>query len=242
MSKVNVPFAVLSLATSVLLWASVYNDKNDKPLPKQFNASVRASGPDESKFVIVEAQEFVPITVSGFTKDLRSINQNTITAIVDLKEPKIGESTYPVTIFPASVRELLNSNALTAKFKVDKLVTKRVEVSIRPTGALKPGVHQDGTIDTFPNVIYVTGPSEAVSKVFAVQVVVNLSSIDESPTELELDPRPVDEAGRTVMNIMMSETVEHPDYHYNNLPENTIKVKTMVKYASNAPATKPAKK
>ena len=240
MSKVNVPFALLSLATSVLLWASVYNDKNDKPKQKPFTVPIRTSGLDEAKFVIVEAQEIIPITVSGYAKDLRLINSGTLTGIVDLRDPKLGEGTYPVAIFPASVRELMSSSALTARFKIDKLVTKRVEVAPRPTGTLKPGVHQDGLIDTFPNVVYVTGPSEAVAKIISIQVIVNLAAINQSRQEFELDPRPVDEAGRIVSNIMMSETEEHPTYTY-NLVENALKIKTTVNYAANPTAAQPKK-
>lgn len=242
MSKINVPFALLSLATSVLLWASVYNDKNDKPKPDQIPAPVRTSGLNESLYVITEGQDMITLPVSGYAKDIRSINRSSVTAIVDLKEPKVGESTYPVTVFPASVRELLSNNALTVKFKIDKLVTKKVDVAPRQTGNLMPGVHLDGPIDTFPRKIYVTGPSESIAKIISVQVFVNLGTINQSPQELELDPRPVDESGRTVMNIMMSATEEHVPYVYNSV-ENTLKVSTTVKFVADAKvAPKPPKK
>jgi YbbR domain-containing protein len=233
MSKVNVPFAILSLVTSVLLWASVYNEKNDKPTQRPENAVVILRDFDDKKFVITQSQEFVNLTLSGYARDFRSINPQSITAIVDLKEPKLGENSYPVIVFPAAVRELMGSSSPLVKIKVERLVTKRVDVTYVPIGSLKSGFQLD-SVDMFSPWIYITGPSETIDRVYAVQVVVNLSAISDSPQEFELDPRPVDANKKTVPNVMFSETETHDPYKFNDV-ENVLKVKTTVKFVPDAP-------
>jgi YbbR domain-containing protein len=233
MSKVNVPFAILSLATSVLLWASVYNDRNDKPTPKTETVPLTIRDLDE-KLVITNMPSSVSLQLSGYARDFRTINQQAKTAIVDLKGATVGEKDYPVVVFPTVLRELLGNSVPTAKIKIDKLVTKKVDVIPITAGTLMPGVRRE-PIDTYPHWIYVTGPSELVEKVVSIQVLVNLSSVNTSPQEFDLDPRPVDIGNRPVSNIMLSDTESHPNYIYNAV-ENTLKVKATIKYEIDAVA------
>lgn len=228
MSKVNVPFAVLSLVTSVLLWASVYNDRNDKPKQITINPSITTRGLKEKLFVITKIPETVSLPLSGYARDFRNLSQQSTTAIVDLENVKVGESDYPVIVFPSTVRELLGNAAPLVRIKIDKLITKRVDVIPVTVGSLIPGLRL-GPIDTFPRWIYVTGPSESVEKVDAVQVMINLSGSDPIPQEIDLDPRPIDSNKRTVPNILMSATEDHPAYVY-DFVENTIKIKTTIKF------------
>ncbi|MEI7984851.1 MAG: hypothetical protein WCI55_04410 [Armatimonadota bacterium] len=228
MSKINVPFAILSLATSVLLWASVYNDRNDKPTQKVFSASLTAKGLNE-KLVVTRIPDSVSLQLSGYTRDFRAVSQLAPTAIVDLERATVGEKDYPIVTFPASIREFLGGEVTMAKIKIDKLVTKRVDVVAKPVGALRPGFQQE-PIDTFPRWVYVTGPSELVEKVISVQVKVNLSSVNQSPSEVELDPRPVDVGDRTVPNIMLSDTESTSPYRFNDV-NNEMKIRTTVKFS-----------
>ncbi len=228
MSKINVPFAILSLATSVLLWASVYNDRNDKPTQKVFSASLTAKGLNE-KLVITRIPDSVSLQLSGYTRDFRAVSQLAPTAIVDLERATVGEKDYPIVIFPASIRELLGGAVTMAKIKIDKLVTKRVDVVAKPMGALRPGFQQE-PIDTFPRKVYVTGPSELVDKVVSVQVMVNLSSINQSPSEIDLDPRPIDAEERTIPNLLMGDSDVTPPYRFNDVI-NELKIRTTVKFS-----------
>jgi YbbR domain-containing protein len=227
MSKINVPFALLSLATSVLLWASVYNDRNDKPTQKVIPASLTARGLSD-KLVITKIPDSVSLQLSGYTRDFRTVSQLTPTAIVDLERATIGEKDYPIVVFPSSIRELLGGSVTVAKIKIDKLVTKKVDVVPKIIGTLRPGWQQE-PIDTFPRWVYITGPSELVEKVVSVQVIVNFLSINESPTEMELDPRPIDAGERTIPNILMSDTDATPTYRFNDVI-NELKIRTTVKF------------
>lgn len=229
MSKVNVPFAILSLATSVLLWASVYNDRNDKPTQKLVTATLTPRGLND-RFVITRIPDSVSLQLSGYSRDFRTVTQVATTAIVDLEKATIGEKDYPVVIFPSAIRELLGGSATMAKIKIDKLITKRVDVVPKLMGALRPGFNQE-PIDTYPRWVYVTGPSELVEKVVSVQVIVNLSNINQSPSELDLDPRPIDAGERSIPNILLSDTEEAPTYRFNEV-NNEMKIRTTVRFAS----------
>ena len=176
MSKINVPFALLSLATSVFLWASVYNAQNTKPELKTFSVPLTTQKLETTKYVITQMPEDVSLTLRVLPEDLRKVTQKAMVAIIDLSDPKIGDNSCPIIVFPTSVRDLLVNSAMTAHVKIDALKTRRVEVTILRTGNLPAGYHEDSA-DSYPHWIYITGPNETIQKVASVQVAVNLSSV-----------------------------------------------------------------
>jgi YbbR domain-containing protein len=228
-SKINVPFALLSLATSVFLWASVYNSQNSKPELKTFTVPLTMQKLDASRYVITQIPEEVSLTLRVLPDDLRKVTQKAMVAIIDLSDPKIGDNSCPVIVFPTTARDLLVNSAMTAHVKIDAIKTKRVEVSILRIGNLPSGFHEDSA-DTFPHWIYVTGPNETIQKVAFVQVAVNLSSVGKSPFEADLEPKPVDVNGRSLSKILMSEKEDHPEYTEENI-SNPLKVHLSVKFS-----------
>ena len=235
MSKINVPFALVSLATSILLWASVYNSNNRQPDTKIVNPLLNIKNLNESKYVVTEIPNFTTVTLSGYSDQIRAATQQTPAGIVDLSNPKIGTADYPVIIFPTAVRDLAANGSPPAHIKIEALMTKRFEVSVLKSGSLMPGYHET-EVDRFPRFVYVTGPAETVQKVNAVQVPLNLSTINQSPSDIDLEPKAVDLGGTAVPKIMLSETEEqHPAYHYFDVIENTLKIRVTYKYDPDAP-------
>jgi YbbR domain-containing protein len=224
-SKVNVPFAILSLATSVLLWASVYNDRNDKPTEKKFNPTLTIRNLQDKKFVITQMPDFVTLPLSGYQRDFRAISEQGTSAIVDMSKPKIGSSDYPVIIFPSAVRELLGNNTISVRLKVDLLETKRVDVVIEKTGQLPSGYHE-ASVEESARWLYITGPSELVQRVAQVTVPLNISS--PVSVERDIEPKIVDDKGNVIPNVMLSETEVHDDYRY-NLIQNSVKIHVSLK-------------
>ena len=184
MSKINVPFALVSLATSILLWASVYNSNNRQPDTKMVPSPLKIKNLNESKYVVTEIPNFTTVTLTGYSDQIRAATQQTSAGIVDLSNPKIGSADYPVIIFPTAVRDLAANGSPPAHIKIEALVTKRFEVTIVRSGSLMPGYHES-EVDRYPRIVYVTGPAETVQKVNAVDVSLNLSTINQSPSEIE---------------------------------------------------------
>lgn len=227
MSKINVPFALLSLVTSVLLWASVYNEKNDKPTQKTVTANLSTNNFKASQYVITKIPEMVDLPLSGYTKDFRRVSQQVPSAIVDLAKPILGEHDYQVIVFPAGIRELLDRNDIKARIKIEALVTKRVEVKVNKTGNL-PNGNQEDSLETSLRWIYVRGPADFVQKVSAVQLTLNLSELKRSPHEEDLDARPVDANGRTVPKVLMSEFDDQQEYRDDAI--NNLRVRVTLKF------------
>ena len=215
MSKINVPFALLSLATSVFLWASVYNAQNRKPEQKTFTASLSTRNLETTKYVITNSQDIVYVVIAGLPDEIRRVPQQNLSAIVDLTNPKVGDYSYPVIVFPATVRELMVSN-VTARIKIDSLLTRKFEFTFAKTGSLPSGFHED-SLETSLKWVYVTGPSELVQKVSAVQLPLNLSSFTQSPFESEVEARAVDSSGKVISKLMLTPTSEALDYKDENI-------------------------
>ena len=211
MSKINVPFALLSVATSVFLWASVYNAQNRKPNTQIFNVTLTTQNLKTDSYVVTSAPEYVTLTMAGLPDDIRKISHQTLSAIVDLSNPKEGDNTYPVIIFPSNARELLVSNGVIAHITVEKVLTKRFDVTLFKNGNLPSGFHED-SFEPSLGKIYVTGPAETVKKVTAVQLPINLSSLSKSPYEAEVEARAIDATGRIITKLMLTPTDEKLDY------------------------------
>ncbi len=242
MSKVNVPFAVLSLVTSVLLWASVYNDNKKEPAQETVRASLTTKNLDETRYVITEIPQSVLLPLVGYPDQLRRALKQTTTAIIDLTGAVPSSKSYPIIVFPASSRELLGNSSIQVPIKIEALITKKVDVIVARTGSLQFGLHEESSEPSL-HWVYVTGPSSAVQKVSKVQVTVNLSSIKQSPQDEEVESKAVDDKGNTISKVILHSIDDHPDYKDENVNES-LKVRVTVRYVPDArpPYATPPKK
>ena len=239
MSKINMPFATLSLVTSIFLWASVYNFQNRKPEQTTVDAILTTKNLDSSRYLITQIPSSVPLTMAGFPDDLRKISRQNVSTIVDLSNPTVGDNKYPVIVFSSTARELL-VNGITVHIKIEALVTKRIEVSLVKTGILPAGFHEE-SVDTYPRWIYVTGPSETVQKVSTVQTTVDLATLNRSPYDVESDAKAVDLNGRPLSKLVLKETEEPKEYseEASNIP---VKIRISFKLAPDVVSVTPPPK
>ena len=242
MSKVNVPFAVFSLVTSVLLWASVYNDNKKAPDRDSVRAQLTTKNLDESKYVITDMPTTVNLPLVGYPDQLRKALRQTTTAIIDLTDAVASSKSYPIIVFPAASRELLGNNSILVPIKIEALITKKVDIIVARTGSLQAGLHEESSEPSL-RWAYVTGPSSAVQKVASVQATVNLSSINQTPQDEEVESKAVDDKGNTVSRVILHSIDDHPDYKEENINES-LKVRVTVRYVPDAspPSAPPSKK
>jgi YbbR domain-containing protein len=232
MSKVNIPFAILSLATSILLWASVYNDSKKEPENEKVLASLTTQNLDTSKYVITEIPPSVSLPLVGYRDQLRRAMRQTTSALVDLSTATPGTKSYPIIVFPATSRELIG-NTPPVTIKIEALVTKRVEVSVVRTGSLPNGFHEDA-IEPSLRFVYVTGPSDTIQKVAKVQVAINLASITQTPHEDDVESKAVDANGSTVPRVILHSIDYHPEYKEEQINE-PLKIHVSVRFAKDTP-------
>ncbi len=241
MSKINVPFAIFSLVTSVVLWASVYNDNKREPAQESVRAQLTTKNLKEDKYVITDIPPTVTLPLVGYPDQLRRALRQTTTAIIDLTDAVPSLKSYPIIVFPAASRELLGNNSILVPIKIEALITKRVEIIVARTGSLQAGLHEESSEPSL-RWAYVTGPSSAVQKVASVQVTVNLSSINQTPQDEEVDSKAVDDKGNTVPKVILHSIDDHPEYREENINE-PLKVRVTVRYVSDAsPKSTPAVK
>lgn len=234
MSKVNVPIAFLSLVTSVLLWASVYSSSIPKFEKKDVVAPLQPGNLDQRRFVITEIPTEMTLTLTGNRDQLKTVSPY---AIVDLSMATPGNNSYPVVIFPASVRELLLTNGLTTRIKIVALTKKIFEVK-----GVYNGVSPDGrlaeSLDIFPKKVYVTGPEEAVARVATVQVLVDYSAAAVSTEGIEVEAKALDSAGQEVPRLVLRTSDSHPEYTDDAIKEPAT-IRVHLKLATPDTATKP---
>ncbi|MBS1726938.1 MAG: hypothetical protein JST51_09470 [Armatimonadetes bacterium] len=220
MSKVNVPIAFLSLVTSVLLWASVYNNANRRPAPKDISIGLETSNLDRTKYHMVDYPSEITISVAGNTDLLKTV---TPYAIVDLSAAQDGVKSYPVAIFPNSIRELLVKSSVTAQVKIESLVTKAMEVKANFNGIV-PGGRKVSSIDAYPHRVFVTGPADLVQKVSQVRVDVDYSPTAVTPEGVEVEAQALDTTGTRVPRLVVRTSDSHPEY-----TDETIQEPAMVR-------------
>ncbi len=215
MSKVNVPIAFLSLVTSTLLWASVYNAAHKKPETRDVPATLQVNNLDRQKYVVTDMPTSITIPVAGNVNQIKNVEAY---AIVDLKKPEIGKSwPYPVTVFPSIIRELMVGN-VTVLIKVEELARKSMELKPTYTGALPSGKRVEST-EYFPKRVFITGPISAVNRIVAVHLPIDYSGAATAPDGVDVEARAVDSAGFEVTRVILRTTDSSPDYNDENLRE-----------------------
>jgi len=207
-SKVNVPIAFLSLVTSVLLWASVYNNSNPKLEKKDFVAALQPGNLDQRRFVISEIPADLTLTLTGNRDQLKALSPY---AIVDLSMASAGVKSYPVVIFPASVREFVFSSSITARVTIENVTTKSFNVIGTHTG-ISPDGKQIESLVIFPKKVFVTGPEALVAKVATVQVAIDYSTAAVSSEGVEVNARALDSSGSEIPKLVLRTSDSHPEY------------------------------
>ncbi len=238
MSKINIPIALLSLTISVLLWAGIYNSENrkpPKPEQKTFSAALTPTNLDRRKFVATNIPSDISISIAGTHDEIKNVQP---TAIVDLAGATKEKTSYPVVVFPTSVRSLMTSEKIMATINIDTVITKQVDVKGTLTGLLPNGKRVE-SIEVFPKKIYVTGASADVNRVDSVQVPVDYAAAMNTEG-VDVEARAVDKSGVRIPKIYMNISDPNPEFIPEAL-EIPLLIHVRVKFESAIPTGPPFK-
>jgi YbbR domain-containing protein len=206
--------AAMSLVVSVLLWANIYNFSKNPTKTDTISMQLTPANLDKRRFAVMEIPERVSVTLAGTKDQLAKVSSLNPSAIVDLSATASGTKSYPVLIFPSSLRELLVSSGVSAQVTIQKLQTKKVEVKVKVVGG---GTSDD--VDVFPNSIYATGPKEMIERVTAAQITVIRAELINQPNGMQIQPVAIDRDGKVLARVLFSTGDKNIEYSEETLAE-----------------------
>ena len=163
----NLVLKILSLIFAVILWNFVITETNPARTKNIAEITVTANGADElaSRGLIprddLSANPItVTVKVSVAHSDYKFINENTISASIDLtKVTKEGANSLPVIISFNNIGDvsLVSVTPASVNLTIDKLVSKDVPVSIRTANELASNLIS--LQPEYPETVSITGAS-----------------------------------------------------------------------------------
>ncbi len=190
--RVNFPIFFLSFLLSVLLWnhvKSLTSPASTASGPSTFNVELEIRNREPGTVIVGDVPRTVTFRAFGTPEQQNKININYLKAFVDLsEEPNDGrylvrlETTaeYNVDWFPPNQR---------IPIKVEKEVSKPVNVSVEAIGTFKLQDYRYDGATSDPGAITVTGASSIVAKVKRVRAYLNLTTLEVgSPQTASVEP------------------------------------------------------
>ncbi|MFZ4509193.1 MAG: YbbR-like domain-containing protein [Fimbriimonas sp.] len=167
----------ISFTLSLLLWVLVRSQ--ELPQGRTLIRSVRLqqAGLPEQRYVVTKIDEEIQLTLEGDDADVRSFNQTTVLAVVDLSGAVSGLRSYPVVIYPESVRKVI-SGPLTTRVEIEPLVRKKVEVVADTRGELGDPNFELQDLVVTPQLVDVEGPKSQVDKLVRLRAQLDLAEVN----------------------------------------------------------------
>jgi YbbR domain-containing protein len=167
----------VSFALSLLLWVVVRSQ--ELPQGRTLIRAVRLqqAGLPESRFVVTKIDEEIQLTVEGDESDIRAFNQTTVLAVVDLSGAVSGMRSYPVMVYPESIRKVLSSS-LSTRVQIEPLVRKKVDVIADTRGELHDPNFELQDLVVTPQQIDVEGPKSQVDKLLKLRAQLDLENVN----------------------------------------------------------------
>lgn len=200
MKGVNIPFMIMSLFGSIMLWAFVFL-QNSKPIvPIWYSVHLEHTNLDKDELVVTQMDDVVRFSASGPDSVMQKMKERELAAYVDLARAKPGTAMYPVELLPQEFTQYVNGKQLSAKVTIEKVATKTVPVVVEGTGKLSDGNIQLGGTICEPKEVTVRGPESLIDKAAQARARLDLSKIDLSPIRpkdvavdiLDRDSQPLD--------------------------------------------------
>ncbi len=178
----NNTIKLLSLLLAFVLWVYVSNEQNPVR-EKNINVNLENSGLGQN-FIITEGMpESVEVKVKGSRSQLANLAPWSFKAVVNLPEGKAGEMVLPVRVTAPAGLEILQVSPEEVALKVDRLVDRKVSVTVELRGAPARG-YTALTPESRPDTVIVRGPATVVNKIDRVKAVVN---VDAAQADIEQD-------------------------------------------------------
>jgi len=176
---------VLSFVLSLILW--VYVQVQEKPLPElksSYTLDIASKGlPDN--LVVVSQQHAITIFPTGSLADRSLIQDDDLSAYVDLSRAKVGQFSYPVRIqnkgdYPGG----WSPKSPMATVRIDTISSATVPVDVVPSGVPQDRDYlfvQERSY-TEPRYVTITGPTSDVKDVKTGWALVDLSTVSPGLT------------------------------------------------------------
>jgi YbbR domain-containing protein len=194
----NVLLAMLSLLIAVLLRLSLAPVFQPNRV-QEFEAKVTFENLDE-RFALVDAPQTLTVVATGSAEFLSKLDQQQVTARVDLSRARPGLKPYFVEVqSPPRSRISVSPKFPRVRLMVDAIATKSTKVELETSGLpMSNYVYLGASIA--PNQVNIIGPESVISRVKLVRANLDLTRI--RPKETFVVPLEVlDAEGRPVPSV-----------------------------------------
>lgn len=189
--RFNLPIAFASLLLSIMLWFVVY--VQNVPEPDTLTAQLVLDGLDESRYFVRNSPIDVRLMVNGPSDRLKEMREETLTAYVDLSQPKTGTHDYVINLAPAWISRYLIRARPTARIEIEPVTERTMTVSHMVKGSLRDPSLQITNQTYSPKEVVVKGPKSEVDSVKEVRSYFDLSKVDPlEPSAQVSDIVPID--------------------------------------------------
>jgi len=198
----NLSTLLLSLLLATVVWvtAVVTSDPNEvettKPIP------IETVGLSTNMLIIGEVPEYTRITLEAPKSIWGKINSDTnlIRAWIDYSGLEAGEHTIPINVeINANPYKLIGMDPSEVSVLLEPLQTKTIPVQVTVIGEPPLGYKKE-PVQVMPEVVTVSGPESAVSRVSQAKVSLDVSGASQTVTA-NLDVEIVDSSGAPVEGV-----------------------------------------
>ena len=206
-------YVLVSILIAIAFWLVVRTGRNPDTVNRVRGVPVVVSGERalNGQGLMIESvsDETVTLTLSGHWNDIRQLDRNSVTAVLDVSritEPGTYELAYTPS-YPSSVASsaltLQNRDPSVVTVTVSKIYSKTFDVQPVLKGSVAAG-YQAGEFILEPQTIQISGAQERVDRIDQVQVVLEERRInatfagDLSPVLLDTDGNEIEQSGLTL--------------------------------------------
>ncbi|MDR3689657.1 MAG: CdaR family protein [Fimbriimonas sp.] len=186
MERVNVPFALASLAISLMLWYVVL-PQHLLTGPRPFTLKVFPMGLPPGLHAS-KLPNVIVVRAKVSDQEYNLLMQNeSVRAEVDLTNAQVGTSPYKVSIYPLQLRQLIKDPVPPASVTVEPIATHKIAITVVNTGALSDSSLYLDDIELDDKQVTIDGPESEVDKVVRAQATLQLDKIDpHNPQKIEV--------------------------------------------------------
>lgn len=200
--RINVPLMIASLAMSISLWAVVYA-QNTPTRTAELNARIELQGYDESRFAVMNRPDRpLVVQVTGTERQIESLRDAPLTAVVDLSQAQPGSHRYPIRLFPTRLRDLATNPRPTLSLEIEEMQSRSMRLEVEQRGRIgDPSVVLTDTV-VDPKNVTIHAPVSVLRRIDQARVDVDLGRLDPTQREpMQEDVNVYDERGKLIPDV-----------------------------------------
>jgi len=174
MKKVNGSVLVASIFVSCTLWFVVSAQNR---ATNYVQLEVRLEGLDRDKFFVVNSPRTMSVTVRGNPSLVRSIVDENANAVVQLDNPTMGTTAYPVRVLPERLQQLLVDPDPKVSIELEAIESREVPVTVETSGKLTDDRYVLEDLLVSPSKVMVKGPKSQLDENLRVLATINLDTV-----------------------------------------------------------------